>query len=115
MVVVTRYYGGTRLGTGGLARAYGEAAGLAIDAAPAEDRVVRVELTLRFAFGDTAAALHVARRFEAEIDAPEYDDAGATLTLRVARSQAHAVAEAFIEATAGRGEVGGSGSPVVGK
>ena len=32
-VVVTRYYGGTKLGVGGLARAYGEAVKRAIDAA----------------------------------------------------------------------------------
>lgn len=31
--VVTRYFGGTKLGTGGLARAYGDAASAAIDAA----------------------------------------------------------------------------------
>ena len=33
MVVVTRYFGGTKLGAGGLARAYGGAAARAIDAA----------------------------------------------------------------------------------
>jgi putative IMPACT (imprinted ancient) family translation regulator len=32
-VVVTRYFGGTKLGAGGLARAYGGAAARAIDAA----------------------------------------------------------------------------------
>jgi len=32
-LVVVRYYGGTQLGTGGLVRAYGQAASLAVDAA----------------------------------------------------------------------------------
>jgi uncharacterized YigZ family protein len=34
VVVVTRYYGGTNLGKGGLVRAYGEAAGAVLNSAP---------------------------------------------------------------------------------
>lgn len=105
LVVVTRYYGGTKLGTGGLMRAYGEAAGAALDAAPVADRIVRVPLVLAFAFADTSAAMRTLARFDADVETQAHDAAGTRLVLAVRRSQADALAEAFVEATAGRGRV----------
>lgn len=43
LVTVARLFGGTLLGTGGLVRAYGEAARLAIDATVWEEAVIRRE------------------------------------------------------------------------
>ncbi len=39
VVVVTRYFGGTKLGTGGLVRAYGDAVRAAIEAVPRAEKV----------------------------------------------------------------------------
>lgn len=105
VVVVTRYYGGTKLGTGGLARAYGEAAAAVLDRAPQRTRVVRVPVHLRFAFDDTAAAMRLLDRFDAEVAEQAYSPAGAEMALAVRQSHAGPLAEAFVEATAGRGEV----------
>ncbi|HIG75193.1 MAG TPA: DUF1949 domain-containing protein [Bacteroidetes bacterium] len=109
VVVVTRYYGGTKLGTGGLARAYGEAAALALDTAAeqrlVERRTVRAPVTLRFAFADTSAAMRTVEQFDAEIRDQAYTADGTTLALAVRQSQADALAAQFVEATAGRGEV----------
>lgn len=109
VVVVTRYYGGTKLGAGGLARAYGEAAALALDEAGARGLVetvtVRVPVTLHFGFDDTSAAMRTAQAFDAEIADQQYTPEGASLHLAVRRSHAEPLAAQFIEATAGRGTV----------
>lgn len=107
LVVVTRYYGGTKLGVGGLMRAYAEAAGAALDAARVREVVVRVPVRLRFAFADTSPAMRLLDLFDAEVAGQTHSASGTELALRVRRSEAGALREAFVEATSGRGEVVG--------
>lgn len=47
MIVVTRYFGGVLLGTGGLVRAYTDSSALAVDAAKEEGKLVKMSLMLR--------------------------------------------------------------------
>jgi uncharacterized YigZ family protein len=49
-VVVTRYFGGTKLGTGGLVRAYSEAVRLVVEAVPRAQKVLTRTLTLAFPY-----------------------------------------------------------------
>ena len=102
LVVVTRYYGGTKLGTGGLIRAYGEAAALALDAAPHAERILRETVRLRFDYADTSPAMHTLGQFDAEIVETHYSEA-TELVVAVRRSQAGAFVDAFVEALSGRG------------
>lgn len=104
-VVVTRYYGGTKLGVGGLVRAYGEAAGAALDAARLREVVIRSPVRLQFAFEDTAPAMRLLDQFDADVADQSYTPEGTTLALRVRRSQAEALRAAFVEATRGQGVV----------
>lgn len=46
VLVITRYFGGTKLGTGGLVAAYGDAAKAVIEAVPTEEKIDRVEITV---------------------------------------------------------------------
>lgn len=62
VVVVTRYYGGTKLGVGGLVRAYGEAAALALEAAPLRRAVPALCLVLRYSYDLTSAVMRALER-----------------------------------------------------
>ncbi len=55
VVVVTRWFGGTLLGTGGLTRAYADAAGAALDAAGARERELWQQVLARAAHAEAGA------------------------------------------------------------
>jgi uncharacterized YigZ family protein len=94
LVVVTRYFGGTELGTGGLARAYGDAAAAALDRASVVEHVVRTPVRVRFDYDDTAPAEQVLRQFDTEVQESTYTDV-TTLTVGVRRSEVDAFVDAL--------------------
>lgn len=104
LVVVTRYFGGTELGTGGLARAYSNAAAAALDEADVVEQIVRTSVRVRFAYDDTAAARQMLQRFDAPIQESDYTDV-TEWTVGVRASEVEAFVKAFRNALAARGEV----------
>lgn len=106
LVVVTRWFGGTKLGTGGLARAYGEAAAAALDAAPAKEVVVRREVRVACDF-DRLGAVEalLARAGDAVLAIERRFEPDPVLVLRVRRSRAEEIAGDLVEVTAGRARV----------
>lgn len=62
IVVVTRWYGGTKLGVGGLVRAYGEAAALALAEAPRRTGVPARTVSVRYPYAHTAAVMRALER-----------------------------------------------------
>lgn len=101
VVVVSRWYGGTKLGVGGLIRAYGGCAGKALDAAEILERPRTRSLALSFDYSDTAAIQSV---LSAEGLSPGATTYGAQVeqTLAVPEDSAARIAAALIDATAGR-------------
>lgn len=59
VVVVVRYFGGVKLGTGALARAYGAAAALALEAAPRAELALGRRFQVRFPYALRRAVEHV--------------------------------------------------------
>jgi len=104
LIIVTRYFGGTKLGTGGLMRAYADAADAALERATIVEKVVRTPVRLRFAYDDTAPARQVLQHFDAEVTDSDYTDV-TELTVGVRASEVEAFVEAFRNGLSDRGEI----------
>ncbi len=100
IVVVVRYFGGTKLGVGGLARAYGAAAEAALAAAPAETRYDRVSIFLGFAHPLTPRVMRAVDAAGAAVVRSWYDS-DAHLEISVRRLAAEALRRSLRDATNG--------------
>lgn len=80
VLVLTRYFGGTKLGTGGLVAAYTEAAQAAFAELETEEKVVRVTCTLQVPYAALDAVRRTLDRFRCVI---ESEDFAGDVTLRV--------------------------------
>lgn len=87
VVAVVRYFGGVKLGTGGLAVAYKTAAAEAIAAATVEERTVEADVSVFAPFTDVDVCLRTARGFDATIAAQDYTAEGCRITFRVRQSR----------------------------
>ncbi len=72
LVAVVRYFGGVKLGVGGLARAYREAARLALEDAGTEEVVPRVEVSVRVPVSRLGDALAALGRLRADIASQDF-------------------------------------------
>lgn len=87
--VVVRWFGGVKLGKGGLARAYAAATAAALDEARFERRHPMTQLHLRMPYDRVGAVQHLARAHAAEWLRERFGvDVEATLRLPVAAEEA---------------------------
>lgn len=82
VVFVVRYFGGIKLGTGGLARAYGQATKLLLQSAPRVPYVEFTRLTLTFPYERERHVQYQIQKFGARIIEQDYADK-VTLTVEV--------------------------------
>lgn len=86
VVGVIRYFGGTKLGAGGLVRAYGGVAAEALRRAEKGREYPRQEVEIRVAFDRVGSTYHILDELDAVDRRERYDEHGLVLRARVAQS-----------------------------
>lgn len=99
-VVVTRYFGGTKLGVGGLARAYGDAAEHALMKAERITQYVTQTLEATFPHSHIGNVMHVVSKFGARIVETRYDEE-IHMTLEVRGSRCEELKTTLVNQTSG--------------
>jgi uncharacterized YigZ family protein len=72
LVVVVRYYGGTKLGVGGLIQAYKSAAEEALNQATVIEEDVTENFLVRFPYDETSEVMRLVKEFDMKIIKQEY-------------------------------------------
>ncbi len=103
VAVCIRYYGGTKLGTGGLSRAYSGGVKLLLESLPTEERVERVTLRVVVDYGSVDAFQRLLEA-EAVVEAQDFGE-GVEFRVAVPREHAESLDEAVAGVTRGRGTV----------
>jgi uncharacterized YigZ family protein len=100
VAVVTRYYGGTNLGVGGLARAYSAAVKRAVDDAGIVEQVPHERFTATVAYDDSGTVRGILESTDTEFEASYDERAG--FAVRVPVTEAADLRERLLNATSGR-------------
>lgn len=103
-IVVARWFGGTKLGVGGLMRAYGGCAGRALDRAEVVVVVPTVRLTVEHDYDDTGAVQGVVASAGLTVIDIAYDRR-VIVTLEVPEPDAEALSARLVDRTRGRADV----------
>lgn len=99
-IVVTRYFGGTKLGTGGLTRAYGEAARTVLAEMPLERKIAWSKLAADMPYSLYELVNRLLPTYEAVVEDQEFG-ALVTLYFRVPAAHVGALSAAIVELSSG--------------
>ena len=103
VVVVTRHFGGTKLGVGGLVRAYGDAAAAALEEMPVQEARPGVRLRITFPYEHTATVMRLIEAADVAEVEHGYDAGGAegTVSFSLPRVAEEAFVAGLTEASGG--------------
>jgi len=103
VAVVTRYYGGTNLGVGGLARSYSRAVKEGVDAAGVVESVPHERFTVTVEYDDSGSVRSLLESADAEFEAAYETEV--TFAVRVPTPEASELRDRVRSATSGRADI----------
>jgi uncharacterized YigZ family protein len=104
-VVVTRWYGGIQLGTGGLARAYGGSASKCLQGGERRELVTREHYCCHCLFAELPLLKARLGELDAVLDSETYDASGAELQLAVPPQRTAELQRLLADISRGRSEL----------
>ncbi len=104
VVVVTRWYGGIKLGAGGLARAYGGTAAECLRLAERVPIVMMARLGVHCDFADLTLMKARLKEIGTEFEQENFDATGVTLQLRLPQDQIAEAKARIVDISRGRSE-----------
>ncbi|MFK2893889.1 IMPACT family protein [Dyella flagellata] len=104
VVVVTRWYGGIKLGAGGLARAYGGTAAECLRLAARTPLVVMARLGLRCDFAELALMKARLKELGVEFEQESFEADGVTLRMRLPAERVGEAKARIVDISRGRSE-----------
>jgi uncharacterized YigZ family protein len=102
-IIVTRYFGGTKLGTGGLVRAYGDAARAGLSALKTEEKRLRHTIGVEVSYAAYEYTRRLIARYEGEIEDESFTG-DVTIILRLPVEHYGEFAHQLSELTAGKSQ-----------
>ena len=104
LAIVIRYYGGTKLGVGGLVRAYSDAVSEALEQATVVTRTLMAHITIRFPVEVNSSVMSMVHRFSAHIGSLVYEEP-VRIEIALPPSKVEMFRAALTEATGARIEM----------
>ena len=104
VLVTTRYFGGTKLGKGGLVRAYSGSVKKALAGLAVKDKREMLPLTVTLDYANITVAKQVISSFHSEIIEENYE-AGVSLRIKLPKDDENRFIRAITDLTGGRVEI----------
>jgi len=105
ILIVTRYYGGTKLGTGGLTHAYSDSAKAVLDKAGSLEKYITEQIPMVLQFSDYSQVDRMIHQLGAEIIESDFSDI-VKLTVNIRLSLIEKLKNSLIDLTSGRIKIG---------